>query len=58
MVKAYASKVLDFAITLSLITSNPMKFVTIPVNIEPLSEEAAEVNFYTREELKVFLEDF
>lgn len=28
------------------------------VNIEPPPKEDAEVNFYTREELKVFLEDF
>lgn len=58
MVKAYASKILDYAITLGVITSNPMKLVTMPVNIEQPLEEDAEVNFYTREELKVFLECF
>lgn len=55
-VKAYASKVLDYAITLSVIKNNPMKLVTMPVNIEHPKEEDTEVNFYTREELKLFLE--
>lgn len=55
MVKAYASKVFDYAMTLGVITSNPLKLVTMPVSIEaPLEEE--KVNYYTKEELIHFLE--
>lgn len=54
-VKAYASKVLDYTVTLSVIVNNPMKNVTMPVNIDPPQEEKEE-NFYTKDELINFLE--
>lgn len=54
MVKAYASKVLDYAITLEIINSNPMKFLTIPKNIESPDKEA-NLNYYTKEQLIYFL---
>ncbi len=53
-IKAYASKVLDYAVTLGILSNNVMKNVTMPVNIEPPKEDEQE-NFYTKEQLVQFL---
>ncbi|UKJ44686.1 site-specific integrase [Lysinibacillus sp. ACHW1.5] len=56
-IKSYAKKVLDFAIVHGIITTNPFIHVETKVKkvfTEP-SEEANE-NFYTRDELLLFLE--
>ena len=55
MVKAYASKVLDYAIKLELIQTNPMKLVTMPTKRVDPTEDEEELNFYTKEELLHFL---
>ncbi|MFS0688759.1 site-specific integrase [Sporosarcina sp. 179-K 8C2 HS] len=58
MVKAYAAKVLDFAIKRGYIQTNPFAHVDTPANVSKKSivadEEEAE-NFYTREQLIEFL---
>lgn len=56
MVKAYASKVIDYAVTLGVLTNNPMKLVTMPVKIDSPDEIDEEGKFYTKDELKTFLE--
>ena len=53
-IRAYASKVLDHAVTLGIIANNVMKNVTMPVNIDPPQEDEQE-NFYTKEQLVQFL---
>lgn len=53
-VKAYASKVFDFAIKRDYIRLNPMKLVEIPIRHDQPGEEEVE-NFYTREQLLTFL---
>lgn len=53
-IKAYASKVLDYAVTLGILSNNVMKNVTMPVNIEP-PKEIEQENFYTKEQLIQFL---
>ncbi|WP_431027805.1 Arm DNA-binding domain-containing protein [Lysinibacillus sp. LZ02] len=55
MVKAYASKVLDYAIKLELIQSNPMKLVSMPTKRVDPTEDEEELNFYSKEELLHFL---
>ncbi|WP_419959497.1 tyrosine-type recombinase/integrase [Psychrobacillus sp. BM2] len=58
MVKAYAAKVLDFAIKRSYIQTNPFALVDLPANTSKkdigADDDEAE-NFYTREQLKEFL---
>lgn len=55
-VKAYAAKVLDFAIKRDYIKTNPFTHVDIPRNIQRNTEEDADwENFYTREQLITFL---
>lgn len=54
MVKAYASMVLDYALTLGIVTSNPMKLVTMPKTIATPSEEEP-LRYYTKDELIRFL---
>lgn len=58
MVKAYAAKVLDFAIKRDYIQTNPFAYVDLPTNISKKTlgtdEDEAE-NFYTREQLIEFL---
>ncbi|MEK4521140.1 site-specific integrase [Psychrobacillus sp. FSL W7-1493] len=58
MVKAYAAKVLDFAIKRGYIQTNPFAHVDLPANISKKAigadEDEAE-NFYTREQLIEFL---
>ncbi|QCR33588.1 tyrosine-type recombinase/integrase [Lysinibacillus sp. SGAir0095] len=53
-VKAYSSKVLDFAMKRGLIQSNPMKLVETPIRLEQPDDDGLE-NFYTREQLLTFL---
>ncbi|SES17831.1 site-specific integrase [Psychrobacillus sp. OK032] len=58
MVKAYAAKVLDFAIKRSYIQTNPFALVDLPANTSKKAIGADEYeaeNFYTREQLKEFL---
>lgn len=55
MVKAYASKVLDYVIKLELIQSNPMKLVTMPTKRVDPTEDKEELTFYTKAELLHFL---
>ena len=50
--KARASRVLDYAIKLGMLTRNPFKLVTMP---KTQKKERPE-NFYTKEELRRFLE--
>ncbi|NSL53299.1 site-specific integrase, partial [Calidifontibacillus erzurumensis] len=57
VVKAYASKVLDYAMKLDLIKSNPFKLVEMPKRKKELNtKEEVETQFYTKEELKKFLD--
>ncbi|WP_144513061.1 site-specific integrase [Bacillus sp. FJAT-22090] len=58
MVKAYASKVLNFAIKRGYIETNPFAYVDLPTKVSSKAIEADEdeaENFYTREQLKEFL---
>lgn len=58
MVKAYAAKVLNFAIKRGYIQTNPFAYVDLPTNIskKPIGAgEGEEENFYTREQLIEFL---
>lgn len=58
MVKAYAAKVLDFAIKRSYIQTNPFAHVDLPVSASKKAIGADEdelENFYTREQLIEFL---
>lgn len=57
MVKAYAAKVMDFAIKRGYIQTNPFSFVDMPKPKRVFSdvEEDQIENFYTREELVEFL---
>lgn len=52
--KNYAANVFDYAISIQLINSNPMRIVSIPKG-EALKIEKKAVDFYTREELIEFL---
>lgn len=55
-VKAYASKVLDYAVKRDLIQSNPFKLVEMPKKRAPKkSANRVERNFYTKEELNRLL---
>lgn len=54
MVKAYAAKVLDFALKREYTKSNPFSFVEIPKNRVQGVQEKIE-NFYTKDELVEFL---
>lgn len=53
-VKFYASKVFDYAVTLGIITDNPMKRVTMPKNLD-IANENENINYYTKEQLIHFL---
>lgn len=58
MVKAYAAKVLDFAIKRSYIQTNPFALIDLPSNTFKKAIGADEdkiENFYSREQLKEFL---
>lgn len=57
MVKAYAAKVMDFAIKRGYIQTNPFSFVDMPKPKKVFSdiEENQSENFYTREQLVEFL---
>lgn len=55
-VKAYASKVLDFAVKRELLQSNPFKLVEMPKKRAPKkSVNRVERNFYTKDELNKLL---
>ncbi|WP_431029647.1 tyrosine-type recombinase/integrase [Lysinibacillus sp. LZ02] len=54
-VKAYTSKVLDFAIKRGYIQNNPMKLVDLPVIKKEIDVEEVPENFYSKEELVEFL---
>lgn len=51
--KNYCKRIFDYAITLDKIRHNPMDRVHVP---KKKSDKKREVNFYTKEELKLFLE--
>ena len=53
-VKSYASKVFDYAVTLGIITDNPMKRVTMPKS-HSIPDENETINYYTKEQLIHFL---
>ncbi|GED63285.1 hypothetical protein LFU01_17370 [Lysinibacillus fusiformis] len=54
IVKSYASKVFDYAVTLEIISDNCLKRVTMPKNLEqPIDDE--KINYYTKEQLIHFL---
>lgn len=53
-VKSYASKVFDYAVTLGIITDNPMKRVTMPKSLN-IPDENETINYYTKEQLIHFL---
>lgn len=58
MVKAYAAKVIDFAIKREYLLSNPFSYVDLPTTIAKKKMRAKEdkaENYYTREQLKKFL---
>lgn len=57
MVKAYAAKVLNFAIKRGYLQTNPFAFVDLPTNIskKAIADEEEAENFYTREQLIEFL---
>lgn len=57
MVKAYAAKVMDFAIKRGYIQTNPFSLVDMPKHKKAFTDLTDEVNenFYTREELIEFL---
>ena len=58
MVKAYASKVLDFAIKRGYLQTNPFVLVDMPTNVGKkanATDEDEVENFYTREQLIEFL---
>ncbi|KQL33339.1 site-specific integrase [Psychrobacillus sp. FJAT-21963] len=58
MVKAYAAKVLNFAIKRGYIQTNPFAYVDLPTNISKKfggADEDEPENFYTREQLREFL---
>ncbi|MBQ0141074.1 MAG: site-specific integrase [Kurthia sp.] len=54
MVKAYASMVLDYALNLGIITSNPMNLVTMPKSIATPGE-VEPLRYYTKDELTKFM---
>lgn len=54
MVMNYAGLVFDYSLRIGLITANPTKLVTRPIQNE--LEEEKEPNFYTKEELSRFFE--
>lgn len=54
-IKNYTSNVFDYAASLQIITSNPMKLVSVPRG-EALDIEDKNIEFYTKEELIEFLE--
>lgn len=58
-VRSYAAKVLDHAMKLNLIPSNPFKLVELPSPkkmIVDVEEDLTESQFYTKDELNEFLE--
>ncbi|MFY0744015.1 site-specific integrase [Solibacillus silvestris] len=56
MVKAYAAKVVDFAIKRSYIQTNPFKLIDMPNGRKKSKAEEEEIeNFYTKEQLIQFL---
>ena len=60
MVKAYAAKVLNFAIKRGYIQTNPFAYVDLPTNISKKfggADEDEPENFYTREQLREFDHD-
>ena len=54
--KNYASNVFDYALSIQLIESNPMKIVKIP-KVENVSDKEERFEFYSKEELKDFLDE-
>lgn len=52
----YLKKIGDFAVTLELIDSNPFNKVVKPKQIKPKNKKEKELKFYTKEQLKVFLD--
>ena len=51
--KNYVTRIFDYAITLDLVESNPMRKISMPTKHKDVTEEKIE-NFYTKEELQHF----
>lgn len=54
MMKNYATRVLDYAISIEVLKDNPMRKITVPKPNDNVDEDTFE-NYYTKEELEVFL---
>lgn len=54
--KNYTSNVFDYALSIQLIDSNPMKIIKLP-KIESIEDIEEKFEFYSKEELKDFLEE-
>lgn len=52
-IKNLTAQILNYAINLEIIDSNPMKKIVVPRSLE---QKSSEENFYTRDELKYFFE--
>lgn len=55
-VKSYASQVMEHALRHNFIQSNPFKLVTLPRKLKKRSTKADDENFYTKDQLRTFLE--
>lgn len=55
VLKNYTSRVLDYGVTIGVLTDNPMKKVVVPKRKEEVTEEIEE-NYFSKEELQQFLE--
>lgn len=53
-IKAYAAQILDLAITLGMITVNPMQLVKVPRKTREINE--GKIKFYTKEQLNKFMD--
>lgn len=51
----YAGMVFDYALRLQMISSNPTKVIKKPVRLRKIKEDK-DLNFYDKEELKIFLQ--
>lgn len=54
--KNYSSNVFDYALSIQLIETNPMKIVKLP-KVESMEDKEEKIEFYSKEELKDFLEE-
>lgn len=54
--KNYSSNVFDYALSIQLIETNPMKIVKLP-KVESMDDKEEKFEFYSKDELKDFLEE-